>query len=285
MTRKKKTRNCLTLVGGAEDRKRDKNVLKRMLELSGAKNIIVIPTASFYPKEMASDYYYAFKDLGARSVESFDIRYRDEADRIEYFAKLEKADLVFFSGGDQVKLVRTIGNTRLLSRIKERYFNGTLSVGGSSAGSAAASDPMIYDGDGRGFYKGAINFSNGFGFIDNVIIDTHFMERNRIPRLVQFLVTGHAHKALGIGEDTAVLYTPSTGKCEVVGSGMVAAIDTERVRYSNFHDIEHDELICVDGLRISFLSPGTLFNLKKWKVHISRQEKKEIMDSFIKTLG
>lgn len=260
-----KTRSYLMLIGGAEDKTGDKIVLKKIIQTARAKNIVIIPSASNYPRDIEKNYYYSFKDLGVKNIHTFDIRHRDEAGRNEYFTKLAAANLVFFSGGDQVKLVNTFENTELLDEIKRRFYNGTLSVAGTSAGAAAVSDPMIFDGDNEGFVKGSVKYQKGFGFLENITIDTHFVTRGRILRLSQFLSSGLSYRGIGLGEDTAIIINPSL-RFEVVGSGLVTVLTRDKTTFTNYQNISDYELLSTNNLRLGLLAPGTTFSIKRWSV-------------------
>lgn len=262
-----KRKGNLILIGGAEDRKEDKIVLKRMIEFCNAKNIILIPSASSYPREVAETYETAFKDLGVTNFHVFDVRSHEEADNPMFFHQLEQADLIFISGGDQVKLVEAFEGSELIKRIKQKFLEEGLHIGGTSAGAACVSDPMIYDGDYEGFEKGTVNFSKGFGYLKDITIDTHFVARSRVGRLSQFLLSGDIKKGIGIGEDTGVLISPDM-KFEVVGSGIVTLVDTEKVTYSNYDKVVEFEMFSANNLKVGFLAKNTKFDIKKWKVII-----------------
>lgn len=277
MIRSENTRSHLILIGGAEDKTGNKEILKKVIEISGAKSVAVIPTASSYPDEVFRNYEYAFKQLGAKEVYNLDIRYKDQADRPENFEKLATCKLVFFSGGDQVKLVEELNGTQLLQTIKDRFFAGDLCIAGTSAGAAAASNPMIYDGDYRGFEKGSVNSGEGFGLIPEATVDTHFMNRERIPRLTQYLSANHSTKGIGLDEDTAIVVSPDLN-CEVIGSGMVTLINNESVTYSNFNSIAEKEKFSISDLRFGFLSAGEVFSLKNWNVFKHKDIKRMIAD-------
>lgn len=264
-------RSNLILIGGAEDKKGEKIILKRVLEFSKTKNIVLIPTASSYPREVFLGYEDAFKQIGINNLFCFDIRYNDEVDREEYFEQLAQADLLFFSGGDQVKLVETLLNTRLLNEIKSRFFDGTLTIAGTSAGSAAASDPMLYDGDYNGFSKGSVAKGEGFKLIEGITFDTHFLHRERIPRLSQFLISENTSKGIGIDEDTGIIISPED-TFEVIGSGMVTVMNTDKITYTDFKEINPEETFSFNNLRIGFLAPGAFFNMNSWSV-IKTQKK------------
>ena len=198
----------LILIGGAEDRKDDKIILKKIVELNNAKTVTVVPSASCYPTGVSEDYYHAFKSLGVENIQIFDIREPAEADQDKYIKDIEKSDLVFFTGGDQVKLFHVFRNSELLDKIKDLHFNHELNIAGTSAGAAVASNPMIYDGNIHGMKKGSVHFSEGFGLLKDITIDTHFISRGRLGRLTQFLCTGITSYGIGLGENTAIFINP-----------------------------------------------------------------------------
>ena len=258
----------LVLIGGAEERRGKMPVLARTVEMNHADNVVVIPTASAYPRDLGDDYYYAFKDLGVRDVCVFDIRSREEAGKREYLERITKADLIFFTGGDQVKLVDIIKHTSLFRLIRKKWMAGA-TIAGTSAGAAAASNPLIYDGDESGFAKGITKSGEGFGFVRNITIDTHFTERNRIYRLTQYLLSGSSHRGIGIGENTGVIIAPDH-TMEITGSGMVTVINTKRATFSNYENVGDSHPLTANGINIGFLHEGAVFNLQYWTVNSER---------------
>ena len=177
----------------------------------------------------------------------------------------DKTDLVFLSGGDQTKLVSVLHQTKLFHEIRMKFYNGELHIAGTSAGAAAASNPMLYDGDYQGFQKEAINSAEGFGFLPTVTIDTHFLQRERISRLSQFCLSGRSNKGIGLDEDTAIMIYPDN-KFTVIGSGMVTLINIGRLINSNYYKIQKDETINFNNLRIGFISEGVNFSIRRWMI-------------------
>lgn len=266
--RKRKTNNkgILTLIGGAEDKKHDRLVLKRVWESAGrAQSVVIIPTASSYSEELGREYRYIFEDIGARNVNYLDIRRSEEADRQLYLELVNDAELIFFTGGDQVKLAKVFLGTKLFQLIKKRYLNERLHIAGTSAGAAVQSKTLIYDGDDFGFHKGAVKSAEGFGFLPNLTVDTHFMNRNRIPRLAQFLSSGESKKGIGVSEDSAAMIYPND-RMEVIGSGVVVLMNADKMNYTNYHQIREHEFVAANNIRFSFLVHGCMFDLKTWNV-------------------
>jgi cyanophycinase len=112
-----------------------------------------------------------------------------------------------------------------------------------------------------------------------VIIDTHFLARERIPRLVQFLISDEYTKGIGIDEDTGIVLYPDL-RFEVIGTGMVTIINTDKVTGSNYKEIKEKDIYSVNNVRIGFLAPGTTFSIKRWSILKTSTEKnyKELFD-------
>jgi len=255
----------LFLIGGAEDRKGDKLVLKYLVDQTRPAHITIIPTASAYPRDIDRCYTATFRDLGVEETKCLDIRYRDEAAREEYVKTIEKTDLIFFGGGDQAKLVETLNQTKVFDRIKTRFEGDGLHIAGTSAGASAVGNPLFYNGDYKGSQKGSIKFSEGFGFIDGVAIDTHFSARRRLSRLCQFLISGQCKKGIGLDEDTGIMVDPDF-RFTVLGSGFVTVVNSANVSGSNYKVIPNGENLRFNNMRVGFLPSGSKFSLRKWSI-------------------
>ncbi len=249
----------LFLIGGGEDRKGDRALLRWVVQAARGRSVAVITTASDYPVELGKDYDRAFRALGAADPRILDIRRREEAEGGAAVEAVEKAGAVFFTGGDQVRLVEIFQDTALLKEIRRRHREGAV-VAGSSAGAAAAGAVTIFDGERSGLVKGAVSNRAALGFLPGAIVDTHFMERGRIARLAQALGAGLGRVGLGVAEDTAVLVHPD-GTLEVLGSGVVAVLRAGGDLATDYGDRPAGALVSVDGLRLSFFAPGRRFRL------------------------
>jgi cyanophycinase len=258
-------RGYLILIGGAENSDGESAILKHMIDVTRAASVAIIPTASAYPLEMQRNYGDAFKRLGITHTVCLDIRKSRDADRQEYIAAVENADLIYFSGGDQVRLVSRLVHTALFDRIRTRFEDGLLHIGGTSAGAAAAGNPMIYDGDYKGIYKGSIGYMEGFGLIDRVTVDTHFSARSRLTRLTQFLISGRCDKGIGLDENTGIIVNPND-EFEVIGAAMVTVLNSTDMTGSNYHTAGQGRQLRFNDMRIGILSPGTRFSIPQWAI-------------------
>lgn len=258
-------RGYLTLIGGAENKDGDRSILAHILETTRAENIVIIPTASAYPVEIERNYCGAFNGFGVPETRCLHIRNARDADVEANLSAVEDADLVYFSGGDQVRLVSRLMHTRLFDRIRARFEAGSLHIGGTSAGASAAGNPLIYDGDRKGFLKGSIRSMAGFGLLDGVTIDTHFSARKRLARLSQFLVGGGCKKGIGLDENTGIVVYPDH-TFTVIGSGMVTVLDGAGITGSNYDSVGTGERLRFNGMRIGFLPAGTRFGIERWEI-------------------
>jgi cyanophycinase len=262
--RRSEGRGLLALIGGSEDRKSGNGLLARIVLESRAQRVAVVPAASTAQEELDRDYREVFLRLGVPQVEPLVVRDRSQADSPMNLEKIEGAELIFFTGGSQVRLLETLEGTRLAELILKKHLGGT-ALAGTSAGAAAAGEWTIFYGDGHGTEKEASGWRRGFGFLPGLTVDTHFLERSRIYRLAQFLAAGFCRYGLGLPEDTAVLVGPD-GIMEAVGSGVVTVMDGGHITSNNYHRVEKGAPVSVNGIRLGFLPAGSRFDITRWEM-------------------
>ena len=187
----------------------EEGILMRILTESknkGESRIEIITTASKVPEKVGVEYKRAFEYLGSRNVGVINIEKREQANEGEAIDRLKAADIVMFTGGDQLRLTSILGGTKFHNLLLEKYQNEHFVYAGTSAGAAAASSNMIYQGSSsESLLKGEIRITQGLDFIDDVIIDTHFVHRGRIGRLFQAVASNPSVLGIGLGEDTGLL--------------------------------------------------------------------------------
>jgi cyanophycinase len=258
-------KGCLLAVGGNEDKTSDKEILRRLVDLpkGGAKRVEIIPTASTLARSVSNDYIDAFRDLKVPDVGVMDIRERREADRDEFVDRIQEADVIYMTGGDQLRLTTVLGGSPVLEAIIARYKDGGV-VAGTSAGAAAMSSTMISGGDDGTMRKGSVRMAPGFGFLKNTIVDTHFLDRGRVGRLLEVVASNPGHIGLGVGEDTGILVRDGHF-VEVVGKGVVVVVDGNAMRSTNLSHIKPEEPIAVEGILVHTLAPGYRYDLLEKK--------------------
>ncbi|WP_136255720.1 cyanophycinase [Onishia niordana] len=253
----------LVAIGGAEDRTSELDILKRVFALAPTDNqeVAVIATASGIPKQILPDYEAAFTRLGASRVHSLDIQDRQQAAHADTVQRIEQSGVIFFTGGDQLRLTNVFGGTPILQAVRERLAAGAV-VAGTSAGAAAMPGTMIYNGAAAdALRKGAVNMTFGLGLVEGLIIDSHFLERGRFTRLMEVGASNPEHLGVGIGEDAGVIIHPH-GILEAIGSGHVILIDSHELASSNIAELSMGEPVAVEHMILHALVSGHGFDLK-----------------------
>lgn len=256
------TKGRLVIIGGNEDKIKAKNVLCYVASEAKAQCISIIPTASTYGKELGDEYAEIFLAMGIPKAHVVAPRYVGDADTPEYHTMLDESDAFFFTGGDQVRLVEVFKGTSAFQKIVSKHAQGAL-IAGTSAGAAAVSDSMLFDGDDEGLRKDAVSVTEGFGFLPFITVDTHFLQRNRIPRLAQILAREINRYAIGVDEDTA-LSIDSAGNALVIGSEFVTFMAASGVMASNYENVQRKNRFSIHGVSLSFLAAGARFHLPSW---------------------
>lgn len=246
-------------------------ILKRLILESKHKEdsrIEVVTTASKIPREIGPEYVRALEYLGAKNVNVLHIEKREQATSEEVLEKLRAADVVIFTGGDQLRLTSILGGTPFHDIILDKYHNEDFIYAGTSAGAAAASNNMIYQGSSsEALLKGEVKITSGLGLIDGVIIDTHFVQRGRIGRLFQAVVSNPRVLGIGLGEDTGLLITNNT-QMEAIGSGLVILVDGREIKDTNLTQVELGQPISISHLVTHVMSMYDTFDLKTHKMFI-----------------
>ena len=272
----------LIAIGGAEDKGTnletgevyrnnlnffELGILRKVMEEAGgsAARIEVITTASMIPYEVGENYLNAFGKIGCTNVGVMHIRTRQDAMNDEYIERIRHCDAVMFSGGNQLRLSATDGGTEFLSILKRRYLEEDFVIAGTSAGAMAMSNTMIYEGNAtRAHLKGEVKITTGLGFINSVIIDSHFEKRGRFGRLSQAVAANPGCIGIGLGEDTGMLITEGN-KMEAIGSGLVIIIDGHDILHSNIADIPDGNPISLENLKVHFCEKGNGYMIKERK--------------------
>ncbi|MBZ9650941.1 cyanophycinase [Psychroflexus montanilacus] len=240
-------------------------ILKRMLELleGNTNRIEIITTASLIPKETGQHYVDAFARLNNKNIGVIHIKNRTDTLDESYKKRLAEAEGVLFTGGNQLRLTSILGGTSILSLLLSRYQNDNFVVAGTSAGAMAMSKVMIYaGGSSEALLKGEVKQSQGFGFIDNVTFDSHFIKRGRFGRLCQVIAKNPTNVGIGLGEDTGLLITDGD-HMEAIGSGLVTIVEGNKITYTNIADIENGQPISIENLIVHILSKGRGYLLSK----------------------
>jgi cyanophycinase len=246
----------LLLIGGAEDRCCGSGLLERFVELAGGEQarVVLVTTASGLPDQVRAEYERVFSKLGAQQVTELRLRGRADADSGETAALLAGATGVFISGGDQSRL-RSLVGSRTSQVLRERLADG-LVVAGTSAGATAMGATMILRGSGPEVSAAAVRTGPGLGLVSRALIDMHFGERGRLPRLLSAVARDTGQLGVGIDENTAIL--AGDAGFEVLGTGVATVVDAGDATV--VHPAWDCDPITLFGVRLHLLPAGCIFD-------------------------
>jgi len=256
----------------------EQGILKRIITESAKQEgsiVEVITTASQIPELVSKEYISAFNHLNVTHVNILDIRTREDTGNKEYLKRIREADVVMFSGGDQLRLSAIFGGTEFLQILKKRYNHEDFVIAGTSAGAAAASAHMIYRGSSNeALIKGHVQITAGLGFIDSVFIDTHFVQRGRIGRLLYAVASNPGILGIGLGEDAGLLITEGT-MMEAIGSGLIILVDGRNMVETNIYDVEIGSPVSIENLKVHVMSIFDKYDISQHKLLIKKVAKVE----------
>jgi cyanophycinase len=244
------------LIGGG---KRAPSILKKMIELTGDKPILLVPLASEIPDEIVLAIKNEFANLGFNKVEGYNCK-AENIDDETCLNQIKNAGLIFFTGGDQNRLLKAFKNSKALLLIQDLHRNVT-HLAGTSAGTAIMSEVMLTGSplapytEFDGIRPNLVETTWGFGFVKKIIIDQHFLKRGRENRLISTVLDHPQLIGVGIDEATAVLIHPDES-FDVVGDSSVMIVDGRKSQIK----IKNDRYQ-VKNLKIDLLSAGESFSL------------------------
>jgi cyanophycinase len=242
-------------------------VMEKFIELAGGRDaaIVVFPTASGEPD--TGDYYrdLFMNDYGCTNVAVAEVRTADDAQDPVLAGQVGSAGGIFFSGGDQRRITRALLGTPVGDAVRTAFERGA-AVGGTSAGTACQS-PLMITGDGDFTVISADNVElwDGLGLFPGVIVDQHFVARQRQNRLISVVLEHPDLLGVGVDEATAVWVRPD-GTFQVLGEGWVMVFDALDATIRRRDGPEGRSDLGVHGLVTHVLSPGEVFDLHDRRV-------------------
>jgi cyanophycinase len=244
-------------IGGAEDHRADKHILRRFVEICGSNHarLLIIPSASSMPHTTGTLYQRIFSSLSVESVTILHVMSRAQANDPTLWQDFDDITGIFFTGGDQLRLLSLIGTTLLGDKVRAWHEQG-VHVGGTSAGASAMSEQMIAFGrSGSSPCQRMVQTASGLGLSKAFIIDQHFSQRNRVGRLMTAVALHPRMVGLGIDEDTALMINPDRS-CEVIGTGCVTVVDGRQLEYSDMYAAKRYDPFTMSGVNVCRLEAG-----------------------------
>jgi cyanophycinase len=251
------------VIGGAEDKVRERVILSRFVTLAGGTDarVVVISTASSLGQAAGELYTRVLGELGVREVRPIHAVSRAQANDDGVTRLLRDATGIFLTGGNQLRLSSTIGGTSLARSVLERHREGVV-VAGTSAGASALSTHMVAFGASGGSPRQRMfQMAAGLGVLPGVIIDQHFQQRNRLGRLLAIIAQNPSLLGVGVDEDTAGVVGPDQ-VLEVIGRRSVTIIDGSGAD-TDAWEVPAYRPLMVSNVVLHSLSPGYRFDLRR----------------------
>lgn len=252
----------LFIIGGG---KRTDAMMNELIDLAGIRGegyAYILPMASSVPDSSILWTKEDFNVTGVKRISGFNFL-AGVAPPVDKLDSLRNAKLIFISGGDQSRFMAVVKNTPLMEALHDAYKNGSV-IAGTSAGAAVMSKKMITGNQRKhqdtesGFItieSDNVEITDGLGFMTDVIIDQHFIKRQRLNRLIAASVENPGQLCVGIDESTAIIvdgdYATVTGISQVV-----VIKNTRNVK------IYKEGLLGTEGLQLSVYLPGQKFKLR-----------------------
>jgi len=252
----------LFIIGGGN---KTDAMMNELIDISGIRDsgyMFILPMASSVPD---SSILWAREDFGGTGITKMPgfVFKKGEAAPPGKIDSLKSAKLIFICGGDQSRFMDVVRNTPVMDAITEAYENGAI-IAGTSAGAAVMSRIMITGNQTKhpdpdaGFTTieaDNIETADGLGLLQDVIIDQHFIKRQRLNRLIAASIENPGQLCVGIDESTAVIVDGNLAT--VTGIGQVVVIRNKQKK-----KIIKDGLLGAEGLEVSVYLPGEKFRIR-----------------------
>lgn len=203
----------LALVGGGEWRAGCEPFDRRLVELSGSRDVLVLPTAAAYeqPEKAVATAVAYFEGLGAEAQACMVLRRADAEDQVKA-AQVRAAPFIYLSGGSVLHLRSVLKSSAVWDALVAAWSRGAV-LAGSSAGAMVLGDTMV---DPRG---GALTL--GLGLVRPLAVLPHAgtWGQEKTERTVKLANAGV--RIAAIPEGSAVLRSP-TGQWEAMGQGLTS---------------------------------------------------------------
>lgn len=240
----------LIVVGGGNT---GPDIVAKALEIAGGRGAVVavLPQASAEPD--AGDASVAmWKQAGVQ--EAIKVSFED---RLAAAAALRRATLIWMPGGDQNRFMKAIQGTGLDDIIRDRYQHGA-AVGGTSAGAAVLVASMFTgDADLKSLKSGSTVIAPGLGLWPDVLVDQHFLTRQRDNRLLSAVLDHPDLVGVGIDESTGVVVRGQG--FDVIGKSAVVVIDA---RHAQVDQAAPGQPVTGRGIALAILRAGQHFELR-----------------------
>jgi cyanophycinase len=268
-------RGYLLIVGGGSI---PDSIFERFVALAGGPgraSIVLFPMASEDP-EAGLELAEHLRKLGARAERI--VLTHEQADTEDAARRLDGVTGIWFGGGDQSRLTAALHSTRTEAAILARFHEGAV-IGGTSAGAAAMSTPMLTGDEKRPggdrppskdledaymtIARGNVVTAEGFDLLPGAIVDQHFVRRRRNNRLLSLVLEHPERVGVGIDESTGLEVGPD-GVWHVLGASVAVVFDARGARITP----PSAPVLGAEGVRLHVLPAGATFDPRDGRVRL-----------------
>lgn len=257
-----KPKGKLFIIGGGN---RSDQLMQHVVDLAQFKKtdyIVVLPMSSEEPDSAYIYFRDQFQKLAPNPIVMLNFD-KNTVQNPKLNDSLQKAKLIFISGGDQTRFMNVVANTPVYNSIHKAFQNGSI-IAGTSAGAAVMSEKMItgnqklekeYSGTFDNIRFDNLETTPGLGLVTTAIIDQHFLRRSRYNRLISAMVEFPHLTGIGIDESTAIIVDGNT--ISVVGESEVIVMKNPK----GIQKLKQNKLISMEKMEMSIYVAGQQFKI------------------------
>ncbi len=309
----------LVIVGGGLEND-NAHVFEEYIRLAGGKDAVfsIIPSASGVPVQSFEYFKLGLTGFGVNpeNIHLIPIAMEDDDSTLlvdestwannAWQKELEMLVLsstaVWFTGGDQTRTMKLMHDTSMnqspvLKAVWEVYKRGGV-IGGTSAGAAIMSNPMIGGGTSIAALQNGVTIVNqnqdsdeyegmiltdGIGFFPLGIVDQHFHARARSGRLIAALAATDQRFGFGIDENTALVYYGNENRIRVFGEDALTIFDTKNAQFNR-----NTSMLSAENIIVHFLESGSQYFVDQDRIladEADTQASLKLADKEVKTLS
>jgi cyanophycinase len=258
-----KPKGKLFIIGGGN---RSDQLMQHVVDLAQFKKtdyIVVLPMSSEEPDSAYIYFRDQFQKLAPNPIVMLNFD-KTTVQNPKLNDSLQKAKLIFISGGDQTRFMKVVANTPVFNSIHKAFQNGSI-IAGTSAGAAVMSEKMItgnqklekeYSGTFETIRYDNLETTQGLGLITTAIIDQHFLRRSRYNRLISAMIEFPHLTGIGIDESTAIIVDGNNVK--IVGESEVIVMKKPK----GIQKYPSNQLISIENMEMSVHVAGQQFNIQ-----------------------
>ncbi|MDB5102085.1 MAG: cphB [Cyanobacteria bacterium RYN_339] len=259
-----KKQGHLVIVGGPESRVPEREILTRAAHLAGGAStrVCILAAGKKANADHLSALGTAFDALGVRGVTCHLLADRKQVDAPEVLEAIDAASCVVLTAADPADLAKAFKGTTAERRVHEAFERRgacVMVVGGASSG---ISRHMVAEGKSDIHPRaGLISLTEGLGFLDRVVIDHHFSDKQRMGRLLSIVAQKPDLIGVGVDARTAMVVTPGR-RLEVIGQATVTILDGRTMSYCSAGQVPPDAILAMGNVQLHLLPAGFAFDLE-----------------------